>query len=89
MSKQPCWRFEDLEIWQVAVDLAVKFHQVADTLERRRVYCYAKQLRGAGLPWPNQSHDIANFSCAPTPCSNDLQSDPNFTGCDFSNRNRG
>jgi four helix bundle protein len=50
---RPDWRFEDLEIWQAAVDLAVKFHQVADQLEKRRLYRYAEQLRAAGLSLSN------------------------------------
>lgn len=51
--QRPHWRFEDLEIWQAAVDLAVKFHQVADQLEKRRLYRYAEQLRAAGLSLSN------------------------------------
>lgn len=53
MSKRPHWRFEDLEIWQLASDLAVKFHCVADELDQRRLYRYAAQLRGAGLSLSN------------------------------------
>jgi len=52
-AKRPHWRFEDLEIWQGAVDLAVKFHQAADQLEKRRFYRYAEQLRAAGLSLSN------------------------------------
>ena len=50
---RPHFRFEDLEIWQRARDLAVQFHQLAATLERRKLYRYAEQLRGAGLSMPN------------------------------------
>jgi four helix bundle protein len=50
---RPHWRFEDLEIWQSARDLAVKFHRVADQLSERRFYRYAEQLRGAGLSLSN------------------------------------
>jgi four helix bundle protein len=50
---RPHWRFEDLEIWQLARDLALKFHRVADDLERRRLYRYAEQLRAAGLSLSN------------------------------------
>jgi hypothetical protein len=28
-AKRPHWRFEDLEIWQLAAELAVKFHRLA------------------------------------------------------------
>jgi four helix bundle protein len=33
--------------------LAVKFHQIADQLEGRRLYRYAEQLRAAGLSLSN------------------------------------
>ncbi len=48
-SKRPHWRFEDLEIWQLACELAIKFHRLAEDLEQRRLYRYAEQLRAAGL----------------------------------------
>lgn len=47
------WRFEDLEIWNKAVNLAVKFHRIADRLDGRRLYRYAEQLRAAGLSISN------------------------------------
>ena len=50
---RPHFRFEDLEIWQVAKGLAVKFHRLADMLEKRRLYRYAEQLRAAGLSLTN------------------------------------
>src|SRR6059036_2792615 len=50
---RPHFRFEDLEIWQLARGLAVKFHKLADELERRRLYRYAEQLRAAGLSLSN------------------------------------
>ncbi len=52
-SRRPHWRFEDLEIWKKAVDLAVKFHRIAERLDRRRLYRYAEQLRAAGLSISN------------------------------------
>jgi four helix bundle protein len=51
--RRPHWRFQDLEIWNAAVDLAVKFHQIAERLEGRRFYRYAEQLRAAGLSLSN------------------------------------
>ena len=50
---RPHFRFEDLEIWQLARDLAVKLHQLAEKLEARKLYRYAEQVRGAGLSVPN------------------------------------
>ena|SRR5437016_4248163 len=51
--RRPHWRFEDLEIWKKAVDLAVKFHLIAGRLDKRRLYRYAEQLRAAGLSISN------------------------------------
>ena len=50
---RPHFRFEDLEIWQLARTLAAKFHKLADELDKRRLYRYAEQLRAAGLSLTN------------------------------------
>ena len=50
---RPHFRFEDLEIWQLAKILAVEFHKLAESLDKRRLYRYAEQLRGAGLSLTN------------------------------------
>lgn len=50
---RPHFRFESLEIWQLAVELAINLHQLASRLEERRLYRYAEQLRSAGLSLPN------------------------------------
>jgi 23S rRNA-intervening sequence protein len=51
--RRPHWRFEDLESWKKALDLAVKFHLIAERLDKRRFYRYAEQLRAAGLSISN------------------------------------
>ncbi len=50
---RPHFRFEDLEIWQLARGLAVKLHKLAGELDKRRFYRYAEQLRAAGLSLTN------------------------------------
>ncbi len=60
---RPHFRFEDLEIWQRAKVLAVQFHQLADRLDRKRLYRYAEQLRAAGLSLTN---NIAEGSGSPS-----------------------
>src|SRR2546421_4612105 len=50
---RPHFRFEDLEIWQLARGLAVKLHKLAKELDKRRLYRYAEQLRAAGLSLTN------------------------------------
>jgi four helix bundle protein len=47
------FRFEDLEVWQRAADLAFELGNVADILEERRRYRYAEQLRSAALSISN------------------------------------
>lgn len=56
------FRFEDLEIWQLAKKLTVKFHKVADRLEKRKLYRYAKQIRAAGLSISNNIAEGSGFS---------------------------
>jgi len=46
-----------LKTWtfgQLAKALAVKFHKLADQLDKRRLYRYAEQLRAAGLSLTNK-----------------------------------
>lgn len=50
---RPHFRFEDLEIWQLAKSLAVDLHKLADELDRKRLYRYAEQLSAAGLSLTN------------------------------------
>jgi four helix bundle protein len=52
-TRRPHWRFEDLEIWNKAADLAVKFHRIAERLDRHRLYRYAEQLHAGGLSISN------------------------------------
>jgi four helix bundle protein len=42
-----------LEIWQLARNLAVELHKLAEDLDKRRLYRYAEQLRAAGLSLTN------------------------------------
>jgi len=53
------FRFEDLDIWHLACELAVECQRVADRLEEGRLYRYAEQLRAAGL---SVSNNIAEGS---------------------------
>jgi hypothetical protein len=47
------FRFQDLRIWQQAIDITDKLFDVADELEKRRLYRFAEQLRGAGMSMLN------------------------------------
>jgi hypothetical protein len=47
------FRFQDLRIWQLAIEIANELFDIADELERRRLYRFADQLRGSGMSMSN------------------------------------
>ncbi|HID81389.1 MAG TPA: four helix bundle protein [Thiotrichales bacterium] len=47
------FRFQDLEIWEMAIEIADELFDIADNLEQRRLYRFAEQLRGAGMSMSN------------------------------------
>jgi len=47
------FRFQDLEIWRLAIEVADLLFDVADELEAKKLYRFAEQLRGAALSAPN------------------------------------
>jgi len=47
------FRFEDLEIWRLSAEIAGKLFEIADILDKRRLYRFAEQIRGAALSAPN------------------------------------
>ena len=53
------FRFEDLEIWQMAIEIADELFDIAAELDRKRLYRFAEQLRGAGM---SMSNNIAEGS---------------------------
>ena len=53
------FRFQDLEIWQHAIEIGDKLFDIADELERKKLYRFAEQLRGAGM---SMSNNIAEGS---------------------------
>lgn len=53
------FRFQDLEIWKKAVEIGDKLLDIADDLERQKLYRFAEQVRGAGL---SVSNNIAEGS---------------------------
>lgn len=64
------FRFENLEIWQLSIEVANELCDVADELENRKLYRFAEQLRGAVMSISNNiaegsgsssKKDFANF----------------------------
>lgn len=47
------FRFENLEIWQRAVEVAGKLFKLAGILEEKKLFRFADQLRGSGLSMAN------------------------------------
>ena len=47
------FRFEDLNVWKSAVDISLKLFAIANALEKKKLYRFAEQVRGAGLSMPN------------------------------------
>jgi hypothetical protein len=43
------FRFENLEIWKKSIDIAERLFDIADDFEKRKLYKFAEQLRGAAL----------------------------------------
>ncbi|MCU0604555.1 MAG: four helix bundle protein [Desulfobacterales bacterium] len=53
------FRFQDLKIWQLAVEIADGLFNIADSLDKKRLYRFAEQLRAAGM---SMSNNIAEGS---------------------------
>ena len=47
------FRFQDLEIWELSIDIAEELFDIAEDLEEKRLYGFAEQLRGAGMSMSN------------------------------------
>ena len=58
-QKMAKFRFQDLKIWQLAIEIANELFDIADDLEQRKLYRFAEQLRGAGM---SMSNNIAEGS---------------------------
>ncbi len=53
------FRFQDLKIWQLAIEIANELFDVAYDLEQKKLYRFDDQLRGAGM---SMSNNIAEGS---------------------------
>jgi four helix bundle protein len=47
------FRFEDLDIWKIGIDICLQLFDIADKLEVKKHYKFAEQIRSAGLSIPN------------------------------------
>ncbi|MBI9084270.1 MAG: four helix bundle protein [Desulfobacterales bacterium] len=53
------FRFENLEIWKKAIGVGRRLFEIANDLEKKKLYRFADQLRGAAL---SMSNNIAEGS---------------------------
>ena len=53
------FRFQDLKIWQLSIEIADELFDIADEIEQRKLYRFAEQLRGAAM---SVSNNIAEGS---------------------------
>lgn len=53
------FRFQDLRIWQLAIEIATELFDMAEALEKKKLFRFADQLRGAGM---SMSNNIAEGS---------------------------
>ena len=49
------FRFQDLKIWQLAIEIANELFDIADELERKKLFRFAEQLRASGLSMSNNT----------------------------------
>jgi four helix bundle protein len=57
------FRFQDLEIWKKAIEIGNKLFDIADDLERKKLFRFAEQVRAAGLSMSNNiSEGSGSFS---------------------------
>jgi len=47
------FRFQNLEIWKKAIDIGNKLLDIADELEKKKLFRFAEQIRGASLSISN------------------------------------
>lgn len=64
------FRFQNLDIWKISIEIADGLFTISDELEEKRLYRFAEQLRGAGMSMSNNiaegsgsnsSKDFRNF----------------------------
>jgi len=53
------FRFQDLKIWQLAIEIADELLDIADELGKKKLFRFAEQLRASGM---SMSNNIAEGS---------------------------
>lgn len=53
------FRFQDLDVWKLAIEIADELFDIADELEKKHLFRFAEQLRGSSM---SMSNNIAEGS---------------------------
>src|SRR5687767_61217 len=56
------FRFEDLEIWKEAIQIAMIFFEIADSLDEKKLWRFSDQTRGVGMSIPNNISESTGTS---------------------------
>jgi four helix bundle protein len=56
------FRFQDLDIWKLAMEIANDLFDIADELETRKLFRFAEQLRAAGMSMSNNIAEGSGFT---------------------------
>jgi len=56
------FRFQDLEIWKMAIEIADELFSIADQLEAKHLFRFSEQLRGAGMSISNNIAEGSGYS---------------------------
>jgi four helix bundle protein len=63
------FRFQDLKIWQLAIEIANELFDIADELDKKKLYRFAEQLRASAMSMSNSiaegSGSMSNKDLAP------------------------
>lgn len=43
------FRFQDLEVWNLSIEISDRLFEIADDLEKKKLYRFSDQLRGSGM----------------------------------------
>ncbi len=64
------FRFEDMEIWKLSIEIGDQLFDIADELQKKKKFRFAEQLYGVGMSFSNNiaegagsfsQKDFANF----------------------------
>jgi len=55
------FRFQNLKIWKKAIEIGDKLLDIADDLEKKKLYRFAEQIRGASLSISNNTRPVKSL----------------------------